>query len=228
MIYLFCHDARNLASSVVRSRKALSIERTWLLLGELEPDILLIDWWTHGAIRTTPSPGTAPKHEAGSQLGTTRRSQHLALILVSESSESWGSKALREGAAVVVLLLLAEAGVTLNVAVVIGSRTIFSVLHHDTQVGRIVSDRIVVIGSTNRGSLAMPSLVVRLCETRPSLHARLEDGGVGRERGNDLCWLDRGRLNCRRGSLEVSDNTLKRRQGITSLGTCRRSGSARV
>ena len=74
----------------------------------------------------------------------------------------------------------------------------------------------------------MPSLVVRLRGTRPSLHARLENGGVGREGRNDLSWWDGGRLNCRRGSLEVSDNTLKRRQGITSLGTCRRGGSARV
>ena len=74
----------------------------------------------------------------------------------------------------------------------------------------------------------MPGLVGRLGGARPGLHARLEDGGVRRERRNDLSWCEGGRLNCRRGSLEVSDNTLERRQGITSLGTYRRSGSARV
>ena len=74
----------------------------------------------------------------------------------------------------------------------------------------------------------MSGLVVGSRGAWPRLHARLEDRGVDRERGNDLHWLDGGRLNCRGGSLEVSDNTLERRQGITSLGTCRRSGSARV
>jgi len=74
----------------------------------------------------------------------------------------------------------------------------------------------------------MSGLVIRLRGARPSLHARLEDWGVGRQRRNDLSLWDGGRLNCRGGSLEVSDNTLERRQGITSLGTCRRSGSARV
>ena len=150
MIHLFSHDARNLASGIIRSGKTLSIKWVGLLLGELEPDILFTNRWTHGTVRATPSSGAAaPKHEAGSQLGTTRRSQHLAVILLSESSESWGSEALREGAAVVVLLLLAEASVTLNLAVFVGRGTIFSILHHDTQVRGIVSDRIVGIRSTN-------------------------------------------------------------------------------
>ena len=62
----------------------------------------------------------------------------------------------------------------------------------------------------------------------PSLHARLEDGSVGRKGRNDLGLRYVGRLNCGRGGLEVSDNTLERRQGITRLGTGCRSGSARV
>jgi len=74
----------------------------------------------------------------------------------------------------------------------------------------------------------MSGRVVGLRGARPSLHARLEDRGIDRERRNDLSWQDGGGLNCRGGSPEVSDNTLERRQGITSLGTCRRSGSARV
>ena len=149
VIYLFGHDSSNLAASIIRSGKALSIKRAGLLLGELESYIFLTDWWTHGTVRATPSSGTAPKHEAGSQLGTTRRSQHLALILLSESHKSRGSEALREGATAVVLLLLAEAGVTLDLAIFVGSGTIFSVLHHDTQVRGIVSDRIVAIRGTN-------------------------------------------------------------------------------
>ena len=132
-IYLFGHDARNLASAIVRSRKTLTIKSAGLLLRELESDILLADRWTHGTARATSSLGSGTtKHETGSQLGTTGRSQHLALVLLSESGESWGGKALREGAAVVVLLLLAEADIGLNLAIVIGNGAILGVLHHDT------------------------------------------------------------------------------------------------
>jgi len=142
-IYLLGHDSRNLASRIVRSRKALSIMWAGLLLRELEADILLIDWRTHRIVRATSSSGTGSKHETGSQLGTTRRSQNLALILVSKCSKSWGGEALREGTAVMVLLL-AETGVALNLAFFEGGGTIFCVLHHDTQVRSVVSDRIVI------------------------------------------------------------------------------------
>jgi len=143
-IYLFGHDARDLASRIVRSRKALSIKWAGLLLRELEADIILIDWWTHGIVRATSSSGTTgSKHETGSQLGTTRRSQNLALILVSKSSKSWGGEALREGTAVVALLL-AETGVALNLAFVVGDGAILGVLHHDTQVRSVVAHRIAV------------------------------------------------------------------------------------
>jgi hypothetical protein len=71
------------------------------------------------------------------------------LILLSESGEPWGGEALREGAAVVGLLLLAETGVTLNLAFLEGDRSIFGILHHDAQVRSVGSDHIVVIRSTN-------------------------------------------------------------------------------
>jgi hypothetical protein len=71
------------------------------------------------------------------------------LVLVSESNKSWGGEALREGTPVVALLL-AETGVALNLAFLVGSAvTIFDVLHHGTQARSVVSDRIVAIRSTN-------------------------------------------------------------------------------
>ena len=148
-MHLFGHDTRNLAPSVARSRKTLSIKTAGLLLGKLEAEIILADCWAHGVVCATSSPRTTPKHEPGSQLGTTRRSQNLALILLSKSSESRGGEALREGATVVGLLLLTEGGVTVNLAVFIGNGSILSILHHDTQVGSVGSDRVVVIVSTN-------------------------------------------------------------------------------
>ena len=150
-MYLFGHDARNLAPRVARSRKTLTIKTARLLLRELETEIILTDRRAHGTVCTTSSSGTTtPKHEPGSQLGTTRRTQNLALILLSKSSKSWGSEALREGAAVVGLLLLAETGVTVNLAFFEGNGSIFSILHHDTQVRSVGSDSIVVVvRSTN-------------------------------------------------------------------------------
>jgi len=148
-MYLFGHDTRNLTPSVARSGKAMTIKTAGLLLRELEAEIILADRWAHGTVCATPSPGTTtPKHEPGSQLGTTRRSQNLALILLSKSSKSWGSEALREGAAVVGLLL-AETGITVNLAFFEWDGSIFSILHHDTQVRSVGSDRAVVVRSTN-------------------------------------------------------------------------------
>jgi hypothetical protein len=222
VIYLFSHDTRNFASSIVLARKALTIERA-TLLRKLETDVLLIDRRTHRAIRATSSSGS--EHEAWSQLGTTSRSQNFVVLLSGESSKSRGGEALRKGATLVILLL-PETGIALNLAIFVGSG-IFHVFHHNTQVRGEGCQGIVAIRSTNRGSFAM-SLVDILSRAGPSLHARLEDGGVGREGRYDLGLRDVGGLNCRGGGLEVSDNTLKRRQGITRLGTGRRNWSARV
>jgi hypothetical protein len=144
-IYLFGHDARDTSSRIVVAGKALAIEGAGLLLGELETDVLLIDWWTRRTVRATSS--SSSKHETGSQLGTARRSQNFAMILLSESSKSWGGEALGKGATIVVLLLLAETAITLDLAVLV-STGIFSVFHHDTQVGSEVSERIVAIRGT--------------------------------------------------------------------------------
>ena len=131
-MYLFGHDTRNLTPSVTRSRKTLTVKTAGLLLRELEAEIILADSWAHGTVCATSSSGATPKHEPGSQLGTTRRSQNLAVILLSKSSKSWSSEALREGTAVVGLLLLAETRVSVYLARFIGNRTVFGVLHHDT------------------------------------------------------------------------------------------------
>jgi len=146
-MYLFGHNTRNLA--IARSRKALTVKTAGLLLRELEAEIILTDRWAHWTVCATSSSGPTPKHEPGSQLGTTRRSQNLALILLSKSSKSWGSEALREGAAIVGLLLLAETGITVNLAFFEGDGGIFSILHHDTQVRSVGSDNVVVVRSTN-------------------------------------------------------------------------------
>ena len=94
MVYLFRHDARNLPPSIARSRKTLRIMAASLLLRELEADIILTDGWAHGVVCATSSSGTAPEHEPGSQLGTTRRSQNLALILLSKGGKPWGGETL--------------------------------------------------------------------------------------------------------------------------------------
>ena len=151
VVHLFGHDTRNLVS-IILSRKTLGIKRAGLLLllllRELESDILLIDWRTHGIVRAASSSGTATKHETRGQLGTTRRPQNLTLILLGESSEPWRGETLRESAAVVTLLLLAEASVTLDLALFV-MNGIFGVLHHDTQVRSVAPECIVVISSTN-------------------------------------------------------------------------------
>lgn len=140
MIYLFGHDTRNLTSSIVLSRKTLTIKRAGLLLGELEPDVFFVDWRAHRTVRASSSSGTAaPKHETGSQLRPTRGSQDIALILLSKSSKSWGGEALREGTAVVALL--AETGVVLDFAFIIRR----FLLHHDTEVRSVVPHGVIVI-----------------------------------------------------------------------------------
>lgn len=148
VIYLFGHNTRNLTPNITWSRETLRVKTTGLLLRELEAEVLLADRWAHrtacaaSSLRSSP-----PKHEPGSQLGTTCRSQNLALILLSESGESWGSKTLREGATVVTLLL-AET-IALDLAFFIRNGAIFGVLHHDTQVRSVGCHRVVVISGTN-------------------------------------------------------------------------------
>ena len=129
MIYLFSHDTRDFASTILLAREALAIERAALLLRELETDVLLVDHrWTH---RTTSSSSCASEHESRGQLGAAGRSQNRGIL--SEGSKSRGGETLRKGATCMVPLL-GEPSIALHLAIFKASG-ILGVFHHDTQVG---------------------------------------------------------------------------------------------
>ena len=204
--YLLRHNTGDLPAVALAVQVLLAVRLLGhiRLLRKLEANIFLIDGRTHHA-----AAAFLAKHKVGSKLGATARTS-VVLLLSSESSETRGGKALRLGTALMALLRIE---LFLNFTFFPVCAVVLVALHHGSQVG---SERIEVArqgGVTKRRSLAV-FRIRSILDAGECSRTWLEDWRVDweiRGRGGrrlEICWW------LRRSRAEVSDNSLKRGQGI--------------
>lgn len=190
-----------------------------VLLGELEPDVLLVDRGPHREVRAgTPA---RPKHKARRKLraaGWTKDLTLLLLLLRGERLEAGRVEALRQRAALMACLV----GVLRDLALFDDwdSLAILHVFHHGAEV-RGVAHGSAMGRCAERGGLTVTRGRLR-SGARERGSSRLKYGSVRgqrRHRGERLGVY----LGVRRGGgLEIRDNALEGRERVAALARCRR------
>jgi hypothetical protein len=110
-LYLFCHNAPDLATAFIPSLQHVLVGVTWdsLLLRKLETNVFLADGRPHGSASAWAPARPPTKHEVWRKLWTARRAYDVILLMLvllrSEGSESWCSEGLGQRAGMMGLRL---------------------------------------------------------------------------------------------------------------------------